>query len=100
MVQTLLLFDTITNEKTLKFLQLDIFTRHPDLQVREKYRLIHQFHLFRKTKRIKTYFTMTVRICVICLCQKIFFIKHWHGMQIITSNNCICHHQLPLQLYT
>ena len=70
MVQTFLLFDNITNEKTLKFLQLDIFTRHPDLQVREKYRLILQFHLFRKNKRIKTFFTMTIRICVICLCQK------------------------------
>ena len=33
MVQTFLLLDTITNEKTVKFLQLDIFTRHPDLQV-------------------------------------------------------------------
>ena len=26
MVQTFLLFDTITNEKTVKFMQLDIFT--------------------------------------------------------------------------
>ena len=33
MVQTFLLLDTITNEKTVKFLQLDIFIRHPDLQV-------------------------------------------------------------------
>ena len=33
MVQTFLLQDTITNEKTVKFLQLDIFTRHLDLQV-------------------------------------------------------------------
>ena len=28
----LILLDTITNEKTVKFLQLDIFTPHPDLQ--------------------------------------------------------------------
>ena len=33
MVQTFLLLDTITNEKLVKFLQLDIFTRHPDFQV-------------------------------------------------------------------
>ena len=40
MVQTFLLLDTITNEKTVKFLQLDIFTQHPDLQVPIKmYRL-------------------------------------------------------------
>ena len=33
MVQTFLLLDTITNEETVKFLQLAIFTRHLDLQV-------------------------------------------------------------------
>ena len=33
MVQTFLLLDTITNEKSVKLLQLDIFTRVPDLHV-------------------------------------------------------------------
>ena len=33
MVQTFLLLDTITNEKSVKFLQLGIFIIHPDLQV-------------------------------------------------------------------
>ena len=33
MIQPFLLLDTITNEKTVKFLQLDIFTDIPDLQV-------------------------------------------------------------------